>query len=384
MRIHLFGSLLLELGERRLGPRDFGGVKPKQVLEILLAARGRPVPKDRLADELWGELTPRNVTGTIETYVSLVRRSLTQAGVDAFDYLRTEREAYRFATEGAELDLDSFDALVAAAAAADTDIARDLLEEALSLVRGDVLEDEPYSPWAEALRGTYRARTLGAYLDAADAALAQGDLSGALLHAEAAQGVDRFSERAQRATMLALYALGRQHEALRVFCRFYDRLEEIGLRPTRLTREAQAAILREEDPLRLLPRPRRHAQAEDNSDRTRAIFILDPENDRFVDATAAGCSLLGFERHELLETPISAIHPAEMSEFVRFMEKIDRDGTATTIALTCRTKNGDFLPLEITAHKVEVDGRRFMMNLVRERSEHRNEEQVDVRSAAAV
>jgi hypothetical protein len=49
MRIHLFGSLLLELGERRLGPRDFGGVKPKQVLEILLAARGRPVPKDRLA-----------------------------------------------------------------------------------------------------------------------------------------------------------------------------------------------------------------------------------------------------------------------------------------------------------------------------------------------
>jgi hypothetical protein len=45
-------------GGRRLGPRDLGGPKAKQVLELLLVARGHNVTKDRLADQLWGEALP--------------------------------------------------------------------------------------------------------------------------------------------------------------------------------------------------------------------------------------------------------------------------------------------------------------------------------------
>src|SRR5436309_14002506 len=55
----LFGPLEVGCADgRHLGPRDFGGVKPKQVLEILLTERGRPVSKDRMADLLWGESLP--------------------------------------------------------------------------------------------------------------------------------------------------------------------------------------------------------------------------------------------------------------------------------------------------------------------------------------
>lgn len=48
----LFGPIEVAAGGRRLGPRDLGGPKAKQVLELLLVARGHSVTKGRLADQL--------------------------------------------------------------------------------------------------------------------------------------------------------------------------------------------------------------------------------------------------------------------------------------------------------------------------------------------
>ena len=45
----LFGSIEIDIGTVTLGARDFGGIKPKQVLEILLAERGRAVAKGEKA-----------------------------------------------------------------------------------------------------------------------------------------------------------------------------------------------------------------------------------------------------------------------------------------------------------------------------------------------
>jgi hypothetical protein len=45
--VQLFRPLVVANGEQRHGPGDFSGVQPKQVLELLLAARRRRVPKER-------------------------------------------------------------------------------------------------------------------------------------------------------------------------------------------------------------------------------------------------------------------------------------------------------------------------------------------------
>lgn len=50
---------MLELDGRALGPDDLGGRKPTQVLEILLVHLGQAVPKDRVADLLWGDRPPK-------------------------------------------------------------------------------------------------------------------------------------------------------------------------------------------------------------------------------------------------------------------------------------------------------------------------------------
>jgi DNA-binding SARP family transcriptional activator len=254
--IRLFGPLSIELGGRRLGPGDLGGARPKQVLEILLAARGHRVPTERLAELLWGGQLPQNAAGSLQTFVSVLRRHLVPDRARSRRLVITEPEAYRFATDLVDLDLDRFDALIEAAAHEPTRLARRSLDAALGLVRGELLEDEPYAGWSQDLRSTYRSRVLGARVEAADAALAELDYAAALAHGEAAAALDPFSERAYRSQMLALYALGRQHEALDGYRRFRARLDdELGLEPTAETRGLEAAILRQEDVRALLPRP---------------------------------------------------------------------------------------------------------------------------------
>jgi DNA-binding SARP family transcriptional activator len=260
--IRLFGPLSLEDGERKLGPRDLGGTRPKQVLEILLTARGHRVPTDRLIELLWGREPPGDPTGSLQTFVSVLRRHLTPERARARELVVTEPEAYRFATELVALDLDRFDELLEGSAREPTRLARASLEQALGLVRGEVFEDEPYAAWALDLRGSYQGRILGAHLEAAEAALAELDFAGALAHAEAAAALDRFSERARRTEMLALYALDRPHDALARYRSFRMRLdEELGLEPTAETRALEAAVIRQEDVHSLLPRPIRRAQA---------------------------------------------------------------------------------------------------------------------------
>src|SRR5437016_6198575 len=182
--IRLFGPLEIE-GARKLGPGDFGGSRPKQVLEILLAARGHRVPTDRLADLLWGDELPQNAPGSLQTFVSVLRRHLASERERARELVITEPEAYRFATDLVELDLDGFDELLERSGQEPTHLARRSLARALALVGGEVLEDEPYALWAQELRGTYQARVLGAHLDAADAALAELDYADSLAHSEA-------------------------------------------------------------------------------------------------------------------------------------------------------------------------------------------------------
>jgi DNA-binding SARP family transcriptional activator len=254
--IRLFGPLEIEAGGRTLGPRDLGGARPKQVLQLLLAARGHRVSTDRLADLLWGQDLPQNAAGSLQTFVSVLRRRLATDGERARKLVITEPEAYRFATDLVDLDLDRFDELLERSAHEPTRLARRSLEQALALVRGEVFEDEPYADWAQGLRSTYQGRVLGAHLEAADAALAELDYAGALVHTEAAVALDRYSERAHRSAMLALYALGRTHEALEAYRRFRARIDEdLGLEPTADTRALESAILRQEDVRVLLPRP---------------------------------------------------------------------------------------------------------------------------------
>src|ERR1700758_4786151 len=126
----MFGGLEIEDGPRTLGARDLGGARPKQVLEILLAARGHRVSTDRLAELLWGGARPQNWPGSIQTFVSTLRRKLAPERGRGRELVVTEREAYRFATDLVDLDLDRFDELLERSGSEPTFASRRSLERA--------------------------------------------------------------------------------------------------------------------------------------------------------------------------------------------------------------------------------------------------------------
>ena len=102
-----------------------------------------------------------------------------------------------------------------------------------------------------------------------------------------------------------------------------------------------------------------------------SAYLMDPLEDLILDANKAGCEMLEYTREELLATSVSDIHPAEGPQIRDFLERVLRDRRGSTIKLTCRTKNGTYLPTEITFHAFENGGRLYVLGLVQDRSEHR-------------
>ncbi len=277
--VRAFGPLRLELDGRALGPRDVGGRKPKLLLEILLIGDGRPVPRERLAELLWEEDDdpPHNVPGTIDTYVSVLRRKLGRHR----ELLVTEHAAYRLVRSGLLLDLDRFDGLVARAADQARGAGqRELLEDALTLAGGEVLEDEPYAGWLQETRGYYRRRVTDARLAAGTAALAVGDAAGAVTHGERVRDDDPLDERAHRLVMVAHELAGVRSTALEVYERCRRVLaEELGTDPSPETEDLHRAILRQKPATELVadlsgPTSRPRATPTAAARRGRAMRVL--------------------------------------------------------------------------------------------------------------
>jgi PAS domain S-box-containing protein len=100
-------------------------------------------------------------------------------------------------------------------------------------------------------------------------------------------------------------------------------------------------------------------------------FVMDPRQNRVVAANDAGCALLGYTREEMIGLHVARIHPSEMPELSALLGEVARNGRASTIKLTCRTKTGTFLPTEISLHSLALEEGVRILGLVQDRSEHR-------------
>jgi PAS domain S-box-containing protein len=108
-----------------------------------------------------------------------------------------------------------------------------------------------------------------------------------------------------------------------------------------------------------------------------AALILDALEDRILAANAAGCAMLGYTLEELLDTPISHIHPGELPQLRDFVTGVLRAGYGSTITLTCRTRSGQYLPAEMTLWAFGGGPRVYVLALIRDRSEHRARSRVE-------
>lgn len=294
MRIDVYGALRVWLENGVIGPRDFPGAKPKQLLEMLITERGHTVSRGRLVEQLWSGDRPIDRLATLNTYVSVLRQTIEPGVPVTRSVIMTRPGGYQLDEARMTLDIDKFDRLVARAPGLRPVAALDTLNAALSLVRGQVLEDEPYSLWAEQLRSTYARQEVQVRIEAGQLSLITGDLHAAVTHAEQALLLNPVAEAAYQVLMTAAYGMQRQEDALRAFDRCRTRLaDELAVAPMNETLELHLAILRHEDVMALMPQPTR---------RTPGSVV--------PDSTAAAAGLLG-RSAELAHLEAAVAHALE-------------------------------------------------------------------------
>jgi predicted ATPase/DNA-binding SARP family transcriptional activator len=228
-------------------PVAVGGPKPRALLAALLLRPGAVVSTDRLVTAVWGAAPPRDAIGALRAYISRLRVVLSG------ERLRWQAPGYTLDVAEGELDAAAFMHLLGQARerAADADHLRavELFDAALALWRGEALVE--FDP-ADIDPDGYLARLAdlrpAAAQERAEAMLALGRGSEVVADLEAL--VDRHPDREALSALLmrALYASGRQADALAVYRTLRSRLvEELGVEPSDATREVHRRIL-EQDP----------------------------------------------------------------------------------------------------------------------------------------
>jgi DNA-binding SARP family transcriptional activator len=241
--IRLFGPTTAEINGRTISGSELGGVKPRQILEILAVEAGSPVAKDRLADLLWEGQPPTSYMGTLESYVCVLRRDLGLSSGRS-SLLATTPNGYRLDTERVSVDLWDFRRLTDEASRSAPAAALAATEKALQLATGELLVGEPYAEWAMRARSYFSHRLVTACVQAAHMAVALGDLPAALRLARTAVDHDPLCEDAVRQLMSAMWATGRRCEALRAYAEMRQlMLDEHGAEPGTESHELYLSIL---------------------------------------------------------------------------------------------------------------------------------------------
>lgn len=227
-------------------PVHVGGRLPRRLLAILIAAEGRPVRDDSLAEGLWGDRQPRDPAGALQVYISRLRRVLPgtalQRSPGGYRLLAADTDVERFRGH-----LVRARALVAGDRHAD---AHEAFDTALRLWRGTPYEDLADDESTAAVRAALVEQRDSAQEEGAAALLAAGDHAGAAARLELLVHAEPYRERRWQLLALALYRSGRQADALNAVRRVRTLLaEELGVDPGPELRQLEGRILSQDPAL---------------------------------------------------------------------------------------------------------------------------------------
>jgi predicted ATPase len=176
-----------------------------------------------------------------------------------FEVLATEGAGYVLSVEPDQLDLARFEELYergsTALATGDPARAVALLEEALTLFRGQPLLDVAYEEFAQAESARIEELRLACLERILEARLGMGEHAAVLADLESLVAQHPLRERLRAHLMLALYRSGRQAEALEEYQKARELLvEELGIEPSAELRDLNKRLLNQ-DPTLAAPEP---------------------------------------------------------------------------------------------------------------------------------
>jgi predicted ATPase/DNA-binding SARP family transcriptional activator len=250
LRIGLLGPLQVRDGAGRTV--HVGGRQLRVLLILLALDAGRVAPSGSLAEQIWPGEPPGHPGNALQTLVSRLRAELRRAGLD--DVIESHPAGYRLAVPRDAVDAAAFEALAArgrrALADGDPEQAARVLRSALLLWRGQPLADAAGYDFADVAAARLTELRASVAADRIEADLALGEGARLVGELRALLSADPLAERPRALLMRALYAAGRQAEALETYQQARELLaDRLGIDPSAQLEQVYLRILRGEEGL---------------------------------------------------------------------------------------------------------------------------------------
>jgi DNA-binding SARP family transcriptional activator len=236
IEVCVLGKFVVRRGGRSVDEREWQSRKARELLRILVARRGRPIGREALAELLWPDEEPDQLSNRLSVALATVRRIFDPSrDHESGHYIRAEDGVIALDLEHVHVDVEAFlkEGAAAVSRHLEPGLARRRLQQLVDAFAGDALGEDLYADWAVALRDEAHAmfstalRALTRYL-----ADSHDDVMPYLTRLIEA---DPYDEPAHTQLISSLTASGRYGAARRAHERYAARMGELGVSPAPLT-----------------------------------------------------------------------------------------------------------------------------------------------------
>lgn len=233
MHVNLFGGFEVWLGDELLTAEELKRRKVKALLAILVMARGREVPRDKLAETLWPHSTLKAARKNLYSTWALLTRLLSKGG--SCPYLVRGHHGCKVNSQLVTSDVLEFESICRSLSQGCSkelswDQAYSRLEAAYA---DDFMSGEESVEYIAEVRDRYRTRLVEALLAASHHLLNAGETQGALWFAREALDRDRNREDVYLVLMEAQIVADQRNAAIETFFACKKMLsEQLGIDPS--------------------------------------------------------------------------------------------------------------------------------------------------------
>ena len=224
LRIYLFGQFRVELNGELLAESVWPRRKAKNLLKLLAIQPGYRLHKEQVVEWLWPDQDLTSGANNLYRTLHLLRQALDNSGVNAKktakgdgSYVLLREDILRLNTDkDVWTDLEAFEKLLDRSQSASV-ISTNLLEEAVSLYSGDLLEEDPYEEWLLTRRENSKQRFQQALLHLAENYRQCRAFAPAISLLQRLLSQDKTNETAYRELLLNYSLNGQRSEAIAEF-----------------------------------------------------------------------------------------------------------------------------------------------------------------------
>jgi ATP/maltotriose-dependent transcriptional regulator MalT/DNA-binding SARP family transcriptional activator len=236
VRIHTLGGFGVSIAGSQVPLSAWQSKVARDLLGMLVAARGRPTHREVLLERLWPGDDPSKASNRLSVALTTIRNVLDpDREHDANRFVQADRDSVALNMDELHIDVDVF--LETATQGmklmpgAERDRGLVILESAEAMYLGDFLEEHPYEDWSVGLREEAKALYVNIASVLAEADFEADDFDGAARRYRRILERDPFNEPAHLSLVRAMVRSGRHGASRRLYGIYVSRMGELDVEP---------------------------------------------------------------------------------------------------------------------------------------------------------